>query len=250
VWPWLAIFGIAVIAGLLIWLFVFHNRGHKGKVVPAVVGMPQQQAVAKLTGDGINVKVIIGSSSRPRGIVASQAPGGGARIGKNQSVTLHVSNGHAVSQGTTTATTAAATTTQQTTTAAQATAAIPDVSGQDMASAAGQIEAAGFVAETDPSTSSGTPGSVTGESPSAGTQATAGSVVRLSVAVGSNRPSVSVPNVVGQKAAAARAALLDAKLTAKTVYKKGPAKDVGVVLSESPTGSQPAYTQVALTVGT
>jgi beta-lactam-binding protein with PASTA domain len=60
---------------------------------------------------------------------------------------------------------------------------------------------------------------------------------------------VQVPNVVGQKASAARAALLGAKLTAKTVYKKGPAKQIGVVLAETPTGSLPAYAQVTLTVG-
>lgn len=247
VWPWLAALGILALAGLLVWLFVFRDRGHRGKVVPAVVGLPQQQAVAKLTGEGINVKVIIGPGRRPRGIVVSQIPGGGSRIAKNQSVTLHVSNGHALQQPTTTAATSPATTTSATTT--QAAAAVPDVSGEDMASAAGQIEAAGFVAETDPATGSGTPGSVTAESPSAGAQATAGSVVRLSIAVGSNRPPVSVPNVVGQKAGAARAALVGAKLTARTVYKQGPAKDVGVVLSESPTGSQPAYAQITLSVG-
>jgi beta-lactam-binding protein with PASTA domain len=60
---------------------------------------------------------------------------------------------------------------------------------------------------------------------------------------------VQVPSLTGQKAAAARAALLNAKLTARTAYRKGPAKDVGVVLAESPTGTQPAYTQITLTVG-
>jgi hypothetical protein len=55
-----------------------------------------------------------------------------------------------------------------------------------------------------------------------------------------------VPNVVGQQASAARAALLDAKLTVRTVYKQG---KLGVVLAESPTGTAPAYTQITLTVG-
>jgi beta-lactam-binding protein with PASTA domain len=52
--------------------------------------------------------------------------------------------------------------------------------------------------------------------------------------------------VTGQTAAQARAALLQAKLTVKTVYKRGKA---GIVLAESPTGSAPAYTQVTITVG-
>jgi beta-lactam-binding protein with PASTA domain len=119
-----------------------------------------------------------------------------------------------------------------------------------MKSAAGQIEASGFVAETQPDeTASDTPGTVVAENPSPGSQAKVGSIVVLSVAAGSNRPQVQVPNVVGQKASAARAALLGAKLTAKTVFKKGPAKSLGVVLAQTPTGAAPAYAQVTLTVG-
>lgn len=237
-------------AGILVWLFVFHDRGSKGAVVPAVVGRQQQQAVSTLTHDGFNVRVIIGASAKPRGTVASQIPGGGSRLAHGQTVTLHVSNGRKLPTATpttTAATTTTATTTQTQTT--QASLAVPNVVGQDAASAAGQIEAAGFVAETDPVGGSGTAGSVSAENPAAGGQAAAGSVVRLSVVTGSNRPTVQVPNVVGQKAAAARAALLNAKLTAKTVYKKGSAKQIGVVLAQSPTGSLPAYSQVTLTVG-
>ena len=247
--PWLAVFGLAVIAGLLAWFFVFHQRAHAGKVVPAVVGEPQQQAVARLTGNGINVREIVGPSSRPRGIVASQIPGAGSRIASGQTVTLHVSNGHAPGRSTTTTTTAQRTTTATTTTALAAQATVPDVAGEDMATASGQVEAAGFVAETDPVPGSGTAGSVIAEDPSASAQAPQGSIVRLSVATGSSRPSAGVPNVIGQKAAAARSTLLSANLTVKTVYKKGPAKRVGVVLSESPTGSAPRYTQITLTVG-
>lgn len=250
VWPWLALLGILAVAGLLVWLFVLRDRGGHGPTVPAVVGLPQQQAVVKVTGDGFNARVIIGPSAKPRTIVVSQSPGGGVQLAHGQTVTLHVSNGHSLPT-TTAATTTAATTTAATTTAAttKTTLGVPNVVGQDAASGAGQIEAAGFVAETDPVSGSGTPGSVTGEDPSAGGQAAAGSVVRLSVVTGSNRPPVQVPNVVGRPAAAARATLLAAKLTAKTVYKKGPAKQIGVVLAESPSGSLPAYSQVTLTVG-
>jgi serine/threonine-protein kinase len=250
---WLLLFGLAVIAGLAVWFFLIHHRGNHGKVVPAVVGQPQRQAVRTITGDGLNVQEIIGPSSRPRGIVASQSPGGGSRVASGQTVTLHVSNGHSIGAAprlTTTTTTTATTTSAATTATAPTTqATVPSVTGQDMATAAGQIEAAGFVAETDPVPGSGTPGTVTAEDPPASAQASAGSIVRLSVATGSSRPAVTVPNVVGQKSAAARAALLDAKLTTKTVYKKGPAKSIGVVLAESPTGSQPRYTQITLTVG-
>ncbi len=251
VWPWLALLGILAVAALLVWLFAFRGNDHKGHVVPAVVGMQQQQAITKLTGDGFGVRAIIGAARKPRGIVVSQTPGAGTRLGSNQSVVIHVSNGQPVpvTPTTTAATTTAATTTAATTTSAS-NASVPDVTGQDAASGAGQVEAAGFVAETDPVSAAGTPGSIVAESPSGGGQAPGGSVVKLSVATGSSRPPAQVPNVVGQKAGAARAALLDAKLTVRTVDKQGPAKSRGVVLAQSPSGgSQPAYTQVTITVG-
>ncbi|MDX6485230.1 MAG: eukaryotic-like serine/threonine-protein kinase [Gaiellaceae bacterium] len=251
--PWLALLGILAVAGLLVWLFVLRNDNNKGNTVPAVVGMQQQQAISKLTDDGFNVKAIVGPAAKPRGVVVSQIPGGGSRLDKGQTVTLHVSNGHPVRAVTTPTKTTTTPTRSGTTTssAAPATAQVPDVSGQDAASGAGQVEAAGFVAETDPGAASGTPGSIVQQDPAAGSQAAAGSVVRLSVAVGSDRPAQQVPNVVGQKASAARASLLDAKLTVKTVDKQGPAKSRGVVLGQSPSagGSVPAWTQVTITVG-
>jgi beta-lactam-binding protein with PASTA domain len=236
---------------------VLRDRNDKGPLVPAVVGLPQQRAVAELTGRGFNVKAIVGPSKRPRGIVASQIPGGGTRLATGQTVTLHVSNGRPVAAvpttttATTTTTTTATTATGQTSTAPGASAPVPDVVGQDDASGAGQVEAAGFVAETDPVSGSGAPGSIMAENPAAGADAQVGSVVRLDVATGSSRPAVQVPNVVGQKASSARAALLAAKLTVRTDFKKGPAKSVGVVLSQSPAagGSAPAYTQVTIVVG-
>lgn len=248
VWPWLALLGILAVAALLVWLFAFRGNHHKGHVVPAVVGMQQQQAITKLTGDGFSVRAIIGAAKKPRGIVVSQIPGAGTRLGANASVVIHVSNGRTVVTPTTsTATTTAATTTAATTVS---NASVPDVTGQDASSGSGQVEASGFVAETDPVSAPGTPGSIVAESPSGGAQAPAGSVVKLSVATGSTRPTVQVPNVVGQKAAAARAALLDAKLTVRTVSKQGPAKSTGVVVAETPSGgSQPAYAQVTITVG-
>jgi serine/threonine-protein kinase len=251
-WPWLALLGILAVAGLLVWLFVLRDRNAKGPLVPAVVGLPQQRAVPELTGRGFNVKVVIGTANRPRGIVISQIPGGGTRLDTGQTVTLHVSNGQPVTTATTPTTSTVQTTTASTTqTTPAATASVPDVVGQDAAAGSGQVEAAGFVAETDPVSASGPPGSIVEESPAAGTDAPVGSVVQLQVAVGSSRPAVQVPNVVGQKAAAARAALLAKPLTVRTEYKKGPAKSVGVVLSQTPSSGStaPAYTQVTIVVG-
>lgn len=244
VWPWLALLGILVVAGLLVWLFVFRGHHHKSQVVPSVVGLRQQAAIRQLTGDGYSVKAIVGPAKAPRGVVAAQTPGGGSQLPKGATVRLQVSNGRRATLPATTTT--ATTTTRATTTTAAATATVPSVTGQDMASGAGQVEAAGFVAETDPVQGGGTPGSIVQENPAAGTQANAGGTVTLSVATPPSPPSTQIPDVTGKTAAEARAALLQAKLTVKTAYEKG---QRGVVLQESPTGTAPAYTQVTITVG-
>jgi len=246
IWPWLALLGILAIAGLLVWLFVFRgNQGGDKRAVPAVVGLPQQAAIGRLTRAGFSVKAIRGPGKRPRGVVASQEPGGGSQLPKGATVTLHVSNGRRLVAPPKTST-QTTTITQTTTTAAAPAAQVPDVTGQDMASGAGQVEAAGFVADADPVEAAGTPGSIVQESPPAGTQAKAGQTVTLGVAVGSSRPDVTIPDVTGKTAAEARAALLQAKLTVRTTYEQGA---TGVVLGESPTGTAPAYTQVTISVG-
>jgi serine/threonine-protein kinase len=245
-WPWLGLLALLAVAGLLLWLFVFRGNNHQ-PIVPGVVGLPRQQAIARLTKDGYAVTAILGPAAKPSGIVVSQKPGGGSRLPKGKTVIIHVSNGKPVpSTETLTTTTTATTTTQSTTTTASAS--VPNVVGQDMASGAGQVEAAGFVAETDPTNSSQAQGQIVRESPTG--QAPSGSTVRLTVAVGTNRPSRSVPDVVGRKAADARAALLAAKLTVRTQYRSAARKDVGIVLAQNPSsGTVPAYTQVTITVG-
>src|SRR4051794_6589537 len=175
VWPWLIALLVVVVGGLLLWLFVFHNGKSSKPVVPAVVGLQQSAAIKRLTDDGYGVKAFVEPADRPRGIVVSQAPGGGSQLGKGGNVTLHISNGRRLGVTTASATTAGTTTTSASTTTAAATAQIPDVVGQDMSSGAGQIEAAGFVAETSPVTSGSAPeGQVVQESPAAGSQAAAG----------------------------------------------------------------------------
>jgi beta-lactam-binding protein with PASTA domain len=255
VWPWLLALLVVVVGGLLLWIFVFHNGKSSKPVVPAVVGLQQNVAIKQLTDDGYAVKAFVEPASRPRGTVVSQTPGGGSQLPKGSTVTLHISNGRklgvttAPSKTTTAATTSATTTT---TTAPATTAKVPDVVGQDMASGAGQIEAAGFVAETSPVTSASAPdGQIVQEAPAAGSQAPAGSIVQLQVAAGSSQTQVQVPNVVGQKAGSARSALLQAKLTVRTEYRKGASKDAGVVLAQTPAAGTgvAAYTQMTITVG-
>lgn len=241
--PWLGALAALAVIGFLVWFFGFRDHGGSGHLVPGVVGLQEQAAIVRLNRDGYSVRSVHEPLRRPRGIVGAQAPGGGSRLPTGQTVTIHVSSGRLPGR---TTTTTAATTTAATTTAAAPTVAVPDVTGQPMASAAGQVEAAGFVAETDPVHAAGAPGTVVTEYAPGGTQAKAGETVTLGVAVGSSRATVQIPDVTGQTAAAARAALLQANLTVRTTYRKG---KTGVVLAQSPTGSAPAYTQVTIAVG-
>lgn len=237
VWPWLALLGLLVAAGLLVWAFVVRGHGHgTGRTAPNVVGMHERPAIRRLNRAGYSVRSIHEPMRRPRGVVGSESAAGNA-------VTIHVANGKALRAP---ATTATAPTTTGRTTVAPPTVAVPDVTGQTASAGAGQVEAAGLVAETDPVQTGGTPGAVVQESPPGGTQAKAGETVTLGIAVGSSRPAVQIPSVVGQTAAAARAALLHAKLTVRTTYRRG---RTGVVLAQSATGSAPAWTQVTLAVG-
>ena len=247
-WPWLAVLGVVAVAGVVVWLFVLNGDSGGGQAVPTVVGMQQQQAIARLNGDGFDVSGIVGPASEPRGIVVSQKPAGDSRLDKGQTVVIGVSNGQPVGA---VATKAQTTTAAPTATSGATTAQVPDVTGQDAASGAGRVEAAGFVAQTDPVDATGTAGTIVQQLPAAGAQAAVGGVVILSVAVGAARPAQPVPDVVGLQAGAARAALLAAKLTAKTEYRKGAVASVGVVLSQAPAGggSAPAYTQVTIVVG-
>jgi serine/threonine-protein kinase len=243
VWPWLALLALLAVAGLLAWFFLLRDDSGPKKTVPAVVGLQQQVAIHRLTSAGYSVRAILGPATRPLGIVVAQAPGGGSQLPKGSQVTLHVSNGHKLVRP---ATTTSATTTARTTTAAAPTVQVPAVMGQEMAAAAGQVEAAGFVAQTDPAGGGGLAGTVVGVDPAPGTQAPAGGTVLLSIATGTDRPAVQIPDVRGKSAADARAALLSAGLTVRTAYAKG---KPGVVLSQSATGSAPKYTQIAISVG-
>lgn len=251
VWGWLAVLLVVVVGGLLLWLLVLHSRGSGKHVVPAVVGLQQQAAIDRLTGDGYAVKAFVGPAAQPRGIVVSQTPGGGSQLDKGATVTIRISNGRSLgvtTSATTTATTPATTTTQQTAARTQ----VPDVVGQDMTSGAGQIEALGLVAETAPLDSSTDPeGQIVQQTPAAGAQAAPGSTVQLQVSPGTTRSPVQVPDVVGEKAGSARVAIEQAKLTVRTEYRAGDKQHVGAVVAQSPAAGQssPAYTQVTLTVG-
>jgi eukaryotic-like serine/threonine-protein kinase len=242
-WPWLLLVLVAV-AALLVWLFAIRNHDDK-TTVPRVVGLSQSAAIKRLNNSGFDVTAVRRPGKPPAGRVFAQKPGAGSRLKKKQTVVIDVSNGVPAS----TAPAATTATTTATTTVAAPQVAVPDASGKAQADAGAEIEAAGLVPDSFPADASEPAGTVVSQDPGAGTKLPAGKSVRLNVSTGGgNQPAVSVPNVVGKKAADARAALWKAKLTVRTQYDNGA---VGVVLREQPAagGQAPAFSQVTIIVG-
>ncbi len=329
-WPWLvvALVAVAIIAGLAAY---FATRGSDKKVtVPAVVGLPEAQAKAKLADVGLANKTGRQFSSRQAGVVIAQSPGGGTQVGTKDVVALTVSKGpnavqvpntvslseaDAVSQLTsaglkadvvqvpsnqpvgtvvaqspkpgtsvdpgstvrlnvskgktqtttvttttqttataTTRTTTATTTTHTTTTTTTptttttASATVPDVVGSTLSDAVAETRAERLLADSYPVASDQSGGTVLSQSPDSGTSLDVGSIVRLNVASGTDRPSLAVPDVTGANQAAARRAL-SKTFTVRTVYRTG--EQSGIVVGQLPdAGSQAKrWAQVIIYVG-
>jgi beta-lactam-binding protein with PASTA domain len=242
-WPWLLLVAIAAVA-ILVWLLVI--RGHSNRhVVPRVVGLRQQVAIVKLNDAGFDVTAVRRPSRLAGGHVFAQKPGAGSQLKKGQTVVIDVSSGAKPVTAKPKTTTTSTTTTK---TVTPTKVAMPNVTGKPLADAGAAIAAAGLVPDSAPVQASQAAGTVVSQSPGAGASLRAGSVVTLRVAQGpANQPAVAVPNVTGQTAADALTKLWSAKLTARTLYRKG---KVGIVLQQQPgPGNAPAYSQVTLSVG-
>jgi beta-lactam-binding protein with PASTA domain len=244
IWPWLGALVVVVVVGLLVWLLFFRTSDRT--TVPRVVGLGQAAAVKRLNDKGFDAIVVRRPAQRPAGIVVSQSPGSGTQLKKGQNVVVNVSTGPVTvtkekgSGQTPTAPTPAA-----------PQIAVPDVVGKQQAAGAAEIEAAGLVPGSAPSQVSQAAGTIVSQSPSAGTKLPAGESVNLIVSSGTaSQPTVAVPSLTGKKAADARAALWDARLTGRTVYEAASGDKVGTVLRQQPgPGKAPAWTQITLYVG-
>jgi beta-lactam-binding protein with PASTA domain len=127
--------------------------------LPRLTGLTVSTAQARLRELGLRAKVLRVDSPEQEGMVLEQSPLAGEALERGAVVTLTVSAG-------------------------PATMAVPDVVGLDEGSARSQLEAAGFEVATvdEPTSDPASDGVVVGQSPSAGTQAKAGTAVTLRVA--------------------------------------------------------------------
>jgi membrane peptidoglycan carboxypeptidase len=114
------------------------------------------------------------------------------------------------------------------------TAKVPDVQGRGAIAAQQILADAGFSSRIEKVPSLRSEGTVLAQSPAGGTTAQLGTLVTLQVSNG-QAPTIVLPNVVGQGAAAAKATLEGAGYVVKVVTKvTGDPKKDGIVLSMDP----------------
>jgi serine/threonine-protein kinase len=148
--------GTVVVEGTRVRINV--SSGPKPVTVPTVVGLPYEQAASELQRAGFGVARVDIDSELAAGIVVDQDPNGGSSSSKGSTITLSVSKG-------------------------PVTAAVPDVTTQDVAIAQATLEAAGFrtrvvLENTDDASFDGI---VISQDPAGGTQAKPNTIVTLFV---------------------------------------------------------------------
>jgi eukaryotic-like serine/threonine-protein kinase len=202
------------------------SAGPQQVAVPQVVGLTVSSARGRLKKAGLEASEREENSDTvAKGRVISVSPPEGQKVDKGSSVTLVVSSGKAQAQ-------------------------VPNVVGKSFDEAQSTLQAAGFKVTRTDKESSKAPGTVLDQNPKAGVQIDNGSTIALTVA---KEPSqVAVPDVTGEDAPAAIAALSGQGFVIDQQSKDVPTPDGdGVVLEQSPTGGKKAKkgSKVTIVVG-
>jgi eukaryotic-like serine/threonine-protein kinase len=129
--------------------------------VPQVLGQSQSTAVRRLRAAGFRVSTAYVASSKPQGRVVAQSPAAGTRLREGSRVRINVSNGPNP----------------------KPLKAVPDVTGEDEATATADLRAAGFPVEVvdQPTADEKEDGVVLDQDPSVGTRVPTGSLVTIYV---------------------------------------------------------------------
>jgi eukaryotic-like serine/threonine-protein kinase len=189
---------------------VFVSSGAESVAVPSVVHKPSAEAVKILTQKGLQPT----TQSEPsetvgKGLVVSTDPTAGVGVQIGSPVTVNVSSG-------------------------PREASVPNVTGESQGSATATLSAAGLkVTSVKREVAEPPPGTVISQSPAAGTQVKAGSMVTIVVAQALAK--TAVPNVVGQSEvnaiSALKAAGFETEVVTRTVSDEA---KVGTVIQQSP----------------
>jgi eukaryotic-like serine/threonine-protein kinase len=211
-WPWLlglgAIIGAAILGYVL--FDVLSDRGAEPVAVPYVVGIPEASARSDITDRGLAVRVRnLSNSDFEEGLVFAQSPTEGTKVEEGTVVTIDVSTG-------------------------RPEVTVPSVINESLADAVAELTSAGLDAKVVEVDSDRTPGTVTGQQPSAGTVVVEGTQVRINVSRGP-RP-VPVPNVIGFPYDQAAAELQRAGFAVARVEVDSDLSE-GIVVGQDPDGN-------------
>jgi beta-lactam-binding protein with PASTA domain len=224
IWPWLLLFLLLVIGGLLAAYFLAHDHKHHGAgsvAVPAVVGMKQDEAARRLNERGLVPVTTAKVSKSPAGTVLAQDPGGGTDVARHSRVTLSV--------------------------AALSLAQVPDVVGSKTSAALARLRAAGLTGQVTTVPAQAAADVVVAQSPAAGAKVAKSSTVSLKASKG----PATVPDVRGQLAADAKGALRTAGLVPVEFQVPG-TQPKGTVTAQKPlpNKSVPRGSKVRINVST
>jgi len=202
------------------------SAGPQQVSVPQVVGLTVSSARGRLQKAGLDgSEREENSDSVAQGRVISVSPTEGQKVDKGSSVTLVVSSGKPQVE-------------------------VPDVVGKSFDEAQSTLQAAGFKVTRVDKESDKSAGTVLSQNPKSGGRIDSGSTIALTVA---KEPSqVPVPDVTGEDAPAAIAALSGQGFVIDQQSKDVPTPDGdGVVLEQSPTGGKKAKkgSKVTIVVG-
>jgi serine/threonine-protein kinase len=201
------------------------SSGKPKTTVPTVVGLPAQEAEAQLVSRGLRYTVhnVPNAKTTPGSVTASN-PAAGTVVLVGQSVLLNVSTG-------------------------PKQIGVPDVVNEPYANAAGALRGQGFKPVRSDVANAAAPGTVIAQNPSAGTPATLGSTVTLTVSKGPDL--VEVQNVTQDDVQTAKQLLQQQGLTVLIIQQDvtDPLQD-GLVLAQDPAhGKVQQGSTVTITVG-
>jgi serine/threonine-protein kinase len=212
-WPWLI--GVGAVLALLVAAWFLYEpirdqlQGSETVAVPYVVGIQQALAVRDIEEAGLIPQPRpVSSSDVEEGVVIAQQPTEGTRVDMETVVRIDVSSG-------------------------KPEVTIPSVVGQTVADAVAEITRAGLSAQVVEINSDKEVGTVTAQSPSAGTVVVEGTQVRINVSQGPK--PVSIPNVVGLPYDQAASELQRAGFVPSKLEQDSD-QAAGIVISQTPSG--------------
>ena len=211
-WPWLLLLLLLVGAGIGLAYFLTRDDDNSSSEnsVPVVIGLSEELAVDRLRSEGYPADIRRAVNAAVAGKVLRQMPIGGAELEPGTTVVIVVAR-------------------------RPNTVDVPRVVGLDLADAFERVQAAGLRAKSVEVFARQAKGRVVRQRPPAGAEARRGATVVLTVSKGPQL--VAVPSVMGQKEAAATAALrrVGLRVNIVRVPATGPVAE-GTVVAQNPKG--------------